>query len=56
MGWFAKPSDSVRDCSSILLFSALRLLDNRQKDVNTIALGCQNLPGLENRFDGDDQL
>ena len=38
------------------IVTASKLLNNRDRDVNTIALGCQNLPGLENRFDGDDQL
>ncbi|MGL4184216.1 MAG: hypothetical protein ACRCR4_00410, partial [Thiotrichaceae bacterium] len=38
------------------IVTASKLLNNRDRDVNTIALGWQNLPSLENRFDGDDQL
>ncbi len=33
-----------------------RVIDNRNKDVNTWELGWGNLPGLENRFEGDDEL
>jgi hypothetical protein len=31
-----------------------RRIDNRDKDVDTRQLGWDNLPGSENRFDGDD--
>jgi hypothetical protein len=31
-----------------------RIIDNRNKDVNPGELGWKNLPGGENRFDGDD--
>ena len=38
------------------IVTASKLLDNRQKEVNKVTLGWQSLPGLENHFDGDDQL
>jgi len=31
-------------------------IDNRNKDVNKRELGWKNLPGFENKFDGDDDL
>lgn len=33
-----------------------KTVDNRNKDVNESELGWKNLPGFENRFDGDDDL
>ncbi len=33
-----------------------RLIDNRNKAVNRSQLGWQNLPGSENRFEGDDEM
>jgi len=33
-----------------------RVVDNRGKDVNISELGWRNLPGFENRFDGEDDL
>ncbi len=33
-----------------------KTIDNRNKDINERELGWKNLPGFENRFDGDDEL
>ncbi|MDM8516537.1 hypothetical protein QUF76_10080 [Desulfobacterales bacterium HSG16] len=33
-----------------------RVIDNRNKDTNRRDLGWENLPGFENRFDGDDEI
>jgi hypothetical protein len=33
-----------------------KTIDNRNKDVGERDLGWENLPGSENRFDGDDEL
>lgn len=33
-----------------------KTIDNRDKEVNEGELGWRNLPGYENRFDGDDEL
>jgi hypothetical protein len=38
------------------LVGASRLIDNRGKEQDAWGLGFQNLPGLENRFPGDDEL
>ncbi len=33
-----------------------KIIDNRDKEFDTDELGLRNLPGYENRFDGDDEL
>jgi hypothetical protein len=38
------------------LVGATRLIDNRGKARDVWGLGLKNLPGLENRFEGDDEL
>lgn len=32
------------------------LIDNRRKEVDPLVLGWKNLPGFENRFEGDEDL
>lgn len=36
--------------------TASRIVDNRGKDVDPSDLGWRNLPGSENRFEGDEEL
>ncbi len=33
-----------------------KVIDNRQKKVDPVALASENLPGFENKFEGDDDL
>ena len=33
-----------------------RVIDNRNKDIDDVELIARSFPGLENRFDGDDEL
>ena len=33
-----------------------KTIDNRNKDISKHDLGWENLPGLENKFDGDDEI
>ncbi|MCX7010993.1 MAG: hypothetical protein NTW86_00215 [Candidatus Sumerlaeota bacterium] len=33
-----------------------RVIDNREKQFDTDALGWNNMPGGENRFPGDDEI